>query len=79
MSEEAPKGSGSSMEGNGTGKQESDQNLGDILGEIERFSRISSELKDCISEITRKIINSLDALKSVRQAVARKKMRNNFV
>jgi len=62
------------MEGNGTGKQESDQNLGDILGEIERFSRISSELKDCISEITRKIINSLDALKSVQQAVAAKRM-----
>jgi preprotein translocase subunit Sss1 len=56
-----------------TEKSETDQNVGGIIGDIERFSRLSSELKDCLSGITRKIIDSLDELKSVQQDVAQKK------
>ena len=57
----------------GTEKSGADQNVGGIIGDIERFSRLSSELKDCLSGITRKIIDSLNDLKSVQQDVARKK------
>ncbi|MBN2319846.1 MAG: hypothetical protein JXR49_12240 [Acidobacteria bacterium] len=73
MSEAAPKHPESSGKGDGTEKQGTAQNFGGIIGEIERFSSLSSDLKDCISGITRKIIDSLNELKSVQQAVAQKK------
>ena len=73
MSETAPNRSEHSGEGDRTENQQSDHNLGSIIADIERFSHLSSDLKDCLSGITRKIINSLNELKSIQQAAVQKK------
>ncbi len=72
MSETEPNGS-SPGKTEGREKSGTDQYAGGIIGDIERFSRLSSELKDCLSGITRKIIESLNELKSIQQDVAGKK------
>ena len=66
MSEAAPNSSETSGKGDVKVKQETIQNPGDILGDIERFSRLSCDLKDCLSGITGKIIESLNELKRKR-------------
>ncbi len=73
MSEKAPNRSEHSGEGDRTENKEADHNLASIIRDIERFSHLSSELKDCLSGITRKIINSLNELKSIKQDAAQKK------
>ncbi|MBN2243416.1 MAG: hypothetical protein JW793_12080 [Acidobacteria bacterium] len=73
MSEAAPNSSELSGQTGRNEEQEPAPNTWDILGEIERFSRLSCDLKDCLSAITRKIIDSLSELKTVRQALAWKK------
>lgn len=73
MNEAAPNRPESSETLDGAEKQGTAQYYGGIVGDIERFSRLSSELKDCLSGITRKIIKSLDELKSIQQAITQKK------
>jgi hypothetical protein len=73
MSEEEPSCSEPSGKGDGNQKQEYAQNPGDILGDIESYSRLICVLKDCLSGISRKIIDSSNELKTVQQELAQKK------
>jgi hypothetical protein len=44
-----------------------------FLAEIERYSQLSSDLGKCLSDMARRINDSLDELKAVRQSVVREK------
>lgn len=57
----------------GIGEMEGDVNPKGMLLEIERFSRLTSDLKDCLLNMIHKTKDAMDALGTVERAVEEKK------
>jgi hypothetical protein len=55
------------------GSKKAVENSEGIYGDLERFSRLSSDLKKCLSDVELKIKNSVDEFNEVEQAVLNKK------
>ena len=44
-----------------------------LFNELERFSRLSSDLKKCLSDVAHRLRNSMDELDTVQQMIVQKK------